>query len=138
MPVVVEVVSDEKYAAWVAGKQKEMAAAAEDPSKVWTLAELTARGEKVYGANCAACHQPTGQGLPPAFPALVGSKIATGPKEGHINMVLKGKPGTAMAAFGNQLSDTDIAAVVTYERNAWTNKVGDFVQPAEVKALRAQ
>ena len=138
MPVVVEVVSAEKYAAWAAEKKKEMAAAADDPAKVWKLDELLARGEKVYMANCAACHQPTGQGLPPAFPALDGSKIVKGPKEGHLALVIKGKPGTAMAAFGAQLGDTDIAAVVSYERNAWTNKLGEVIQPAEVKALRGK
>lgn len=138
MPVVVEVVSAEKYAAWVADQKKEMAAAADDPNKVWKLDELVARGEKVYTANCAACHQPTGKGLPPAFPALDGSAIVKGPKEIHLDMVIKGKPGTAMAAFGGQLGDTDIAAVVAYERNAWTNKLGEVIQPAEVKARRAK
>ena len=138
MPVVVEVVSAEKFAAWAAGQKKELAAASEDPGKVWKLDELLARGEKVYAANCAACHQPTGQGLPPVFPALDGSKIVKGPKAAHLDIVLKGKPGTAMATFGAQLSDTDIAAVVTYERNAWTNKLGEVIQPAEVKALRGK
>ncbi len=138
MPVVVEVVSAEKYAAWVDGQKKEMAAAADDPSKVWKLDELVARGEKVYTANCAACHQPTGKGLPPAFPALDGSKMVKGPKQAHLDIVIKGKPGTAMAAFGAQLGDTDIAAVVAYERNAWTNKLGEVIQPAEVKALRGK
>jgi len=134
MPIVVEVVSQEKYAAWVGDQKKK--AAADDPSKVWGAVELKARGEKVYAANCAACHQATGKGLPPAFPPLDGSKIATGDKKAHIDIVLGGKPGTAMAAFGKQLSDTDIAAVVTFERNAWGNKTGDLVQPAEVKAAR--
>lgn len=136
MPVVVEVVSAEKYAAWVDEQKKLMASAAEDPNKVWTLGEQMARGEKVYAANCAACHQLTGQGVPPAFPALAGSKLATGPKAAHIEIVLKGKTGTAMAAYGAQLSDTDIAAVVAYERNAWGNKDGAAIQPAEIKALR--
>jgi len=138
MPVVVEVVSAEKYAAWAVDQKKAMAAVSDDPAKVWKLDELVARGEKVYTANCAACHQPTGQGLPPAFPALDGSKIVKGPKAAHLDLVMKGKPGTAMAAFGAQLSDTDIAAVVTYERNAWTNKLGELIQPAEVKALRGK
>lgn len=136
MPIVVEVVSDEKYAAWVAEQQKKMASAAEDPNKVWTLAEQVARGEKVYATNCAACHQANGQGLPPAFPALDGSKVVKGPKEGHISIVLMGRKGTAMASFAGQLNDTDIAAVVAYERNAWSNKSGDVIPPAEVKALR--
>ncbi|WP_237218245.1 cytochrome c oxidase subunit II [Rugosibacter aromaticivorans] len=136
MPIVVDVVSADKYSDWVAEQKTKMAAVADDPAKVWTMDELKTRGESVYAQNCAACHQPTGKGLPPAFPALDGSKIATGPKEGHLDRVLNGKAGTAMAAFGKQLSDVEIAAVVTYERNAWGNKVGDMVQPSEVKALR--
>ena len=135
MPIVVDVVSAEKYSAWVAEQKAKMATVADDPSKVWTMDELKTRGESVYSQNCAACHQPTGKGLPPAFPALDGSKIATGPKDGHLNRVFNGKAGTAMAAFGKQLSDTEIAAVVTYERNSWGNKMGDMVQPSEVKAL---
>lgn len=138
MPVVVEVVSDEKYAAWVADQKQQMAAAADDPNKIWKLDELVARGEKVYTANCASCHQANGQGLPPVFPALDGSKIVKGPKEDHLDIVINGKPGTAMAAYGPQLSDTDIAAVVAYERNAWTNKLGEVIQPAEVKARRGK
>ena len=136
MPIVVEVVSPERYAQWVGEQKKKAAAAAEDPNKQWSAAELKARGEKVYAANCVACHQATGKGLPPAFPALDGSKIATGDKKAHVDIVLNGKAGTAMAAFGKQLSDTDIAAVITYERNAWGNKTGDAVQPGEVKAAR--
>lgn len=136
MPIVVEVVSPEKYSAWVAEQKAKMAAVAEDPNKVWTLGELKQRGESVYMQNCAACHQSTGKGLPPAFPALDGSKVATGPKGDHLNIVLNGKAGTAMQSFGKQLSDTDIAAVLTYERNSWGNKVGDMVLPAEVKAAR--
>ena len=136
MPIVVEVLSAEKYTQWVAEQKKKAAAAAEDPNKQWTAAELQARGEKVYAASCAACHQATGKGLPPAFPALDGSKIAIGDKAAHIDIVLNGKGGTAMSAFAKQLSDTDIAAVITYERNAWGNKTGDAVQPAEVKAAR--
>jgi cytochrome c oxidase subunit 2 len=136
MPIVVEVVSQEKYAQWVAAQKTKAAAAAEDPNKQWSADELKSRGEKIYTAICAACHQASGKGLPPAFPALDGSKIASGDKGVHIDMVLKGKSGTAMAAFGKQLSDTDIAAVVTYERNAWGNKTGDVVQPGEVRSAR--
>lgn len=136
MPIVVDVVSEEKYNTWVEEQKTRMTAEADDPSKVWTMDELMARGESVYAQNCSACHQPNGKGLPPAFPALDGSKIATGAKEGHLNIVLDGKAGTSMAAYKKQLSDAEIAAVVTYERNAWGNKVGDMVQPAEVKALR--
>ncbi len=138
MPIVVDVVSEAKYTEWVAAQQKEMASAADDPNKVFTLDELVKRGEKVYMTNCAGCHQPTGKGLPPAFPALDGSAIVKGPKEKHLATVLNGRSGTAMAAFGAQLSDADIASVVAYERNAWSNKLNDVIQPAEVKALRGK
>jgi len=137
MPIVVEAVEPEKYAAWVKDQQAKMAkvAAADAPGKTWTLDELKVRGEKVYAANCVACHQATGMGVPGAFPALNGSKIATGPKADHIKTVLNGRPGTAMASW-KHLSDTEIAAVITYERNAWDNKTGEAVMPADVKALR--
>ena len=140
MPIVVEVVTPEKYASWVVEQKKKMAAAAPDPSKQWTLDELKAQGEKVYAGNCVACHQPTGMGLPGTFPALSGSKIVNGPKEGQLAVVLNGvvkdgKP-TAMAAFGKQLSDVDVAAVITFTRNNWSNKTGDMIAPAEVKAAR--
>jgi cytochrome c oxidase subunit 2 len=136
MPIVVEVVSAEKYAAWVGEQRKKLAAAADDPNKKWTLVDLKARGEKVYRANCVACHQASGQGVKGAFPALDGSAIANGAKGRHIEIVLNGRPGTAMAPFGKQLSDTDIAAAITYERNSWGNKTGDVIQPSEVKAAR--
>ena len=136
MPIVVEVVSAEKYGAWVAETKKVMAAAADDPDKKWELADLKARGEKVYAANCLACHQATGQGIKGTFPALDGSKIVKGPKRGQIDIVLNGKPNTAMAPFGKQLSDTDIAAAITYTRNSWGNKTGDVTQPSEIKAAR--
>lgn len=135
MPIVVEAVEPEKYAAWIAEEKKKTAAQAEDPNKSWTLDELKARGEKVYAANCQVCHQPTGMGQPPAFPALSGSKLVTGAKDAHIDRVFNGKPGTAMASF-KQLSDVEIAAVITYERNSWNNKTGDLVAPAEIKKLR--
>jgi cytochrome c oxidase subunit II len=135
MPIVVKVLSQEDYSKWVGEKKKTLVAAADDPSKTYGLEDLKQRGEKVYTANCVACHQPTGKGAPPAFPALDGSKVATGPKEGHMDIVLNGKPNTAMAPFAKVLSDTDIAAVITYERNSWSNKAG-LVQPAEVKARR--
>jgi cytochrome c oxidase subunit II len=136
MPIVVEVVSAEKYSKWVGAQKQQMAAAADEGAKTYSLAELMSRGEKVYAANCVACHQANGKGLPPAFPALEGSKIAKGAKAAHIAIVLHGKPNTAMAAYGGQLGDGDIAAVVTYERNAWGNNTGDVVQPAEIRAAR--
>lgn len=136
MPIVVQVLPVEQYAQWTADQKKKMAAQTDDPNKVWTLDDLKARGAKVYEGNCVACHQATGKGLPPAFPPLDGSKIVKGSKEGHIDMVLNGKPNTSMAAFGKQLSDTEIAAVVTYERNSWSNRTGTVVQPADIRARR--
>jgi cytochrome c oxidase subunit 2 len=142
MPIVVEVVSAEKYAAWVGDQKKKLAALADDPNKVWTPDELKARGEKVFAQNCVACHQATGMGVPGAFPALVGSPVVMGPKAEQINVLLNGvvkngKP-TAMASF-KQLSDVELAAVMTYTRNAWSNagKGKDpVVMPADVKAAR--
>ena len=135
MPIVVKVVSQDDYTKWVAQQKTAQSAQAEDVNKQWQPQELIARGEKVYTANCVACHQANGKGNPPAFPPLAGSKTVDGPKEGHIDTVLNGRPGTAMAAWGKTLSDTDIAAVISYERNSWGNKSG-IVQPAEVKARR--
>jgi cytochrome c oxidase subunit 2 len=136
MPIVVRVVSAEDYSKWVGEQKKAMAAAADDPSKAWDLKELVARGEKVYAANCVACHQAQGQGTPAMkAPALAGSKFITGPEEAPIDTVLNGRPNTAMQAFKAQLSDTDIAAVISYTRNSWGNQASD-VQPAEVKARR--
>jgi len=132
MPIVVKVVSAEDYTAWVAEKQKAMAAGGEDPSKVYTLEEQKARGEKVYAANCAACHQPNGKGAG-SFPALDGSKVVNGPKAYQIQMVLNGK--NAMPKWAGVLSDGDIAAVITYERNAWSNHTGEVIQTSDVAAL---
>jgi cytochrome c oxidase subunit 2 len=140
MPIVVEVKSADDYAKWLA-EHKKGAAAADDPNKVWDAKELIARGEKVYAANCASCHQPTGKGVAGAFPALDGSKVVTGPKDDQIKTILNGvvKNGqpTAMVAWKSTLSDIDIAAVVTYTRNSWSNHTGEAIQPAEVKADRS-
>ena len=136
MPIVVDVVAPEKFAAWKQEQKTQIAAAAAQVDKKFELAELKAMGEKVYTTNCVACHQPTGMGIPGAFPALNGSPVATGDVKVHIDTVLNGRPKTAMAAFGAILSDTDIAAVITYERNSWNNKTGDAVQPADVVARR--
>lgn len=110
-------------------------APAEDLTKQYTLEELMAKGEQVYNTSCGACHQATGAGLPPAFPSLIKSPITTGDVSAHIDMVVNGsKKNPSMAAFGSQLSKTDIAAVITYERNAWGNNTGDVVQPADIAA----
>jgi cytochrome c oxidase subunit 2 len=137
MPIVVEAVEPEKYAAWVKEQKEKMAkvAMADAPGKAWTLDDLKARGEKVYAQNCVACHQATGMGVPGAFPALAGSKVVNGSKGEQIALVLNGKPGTAMASF-KHLSDVELASVMTYTRNSWTNKVGDAVMPDDVKAAR--
>ena len=135
MPIVVKVVSDADYKVWVDGKKKEMAALADDPSKVWTIDELKQRGEKVYAANCVACHQANGKGVPGAFAALDGSAMVIGAKAPQIDILLNGKAG--MPAWKASLSDTEIAAVITYTRNSWSNKAAEnIVQPAEVLAAR--
>jgi len=135
MPIVVNVVSEQDYAAWVVEKKKAMASNADDPTKTWTVADLTARGEKVYAANCVACHQATGKGVPGAFPALDGSQVVNGMQDGQIAILLNGK--NAMPSWKATLSDTEIAAVITYTRNSWSNKASDnIVQPAEVLAAR--
>ncbi len=136
MPIVVIVKTEEDYKKWVDDKQKEMAAKADDPSKVWTIDELKQRGEKVYAANCAACHQPTGKGIPGSFPALDGSPVVNGPRADQINVVLNGRNGK-MPAWKGSLSDTEIAAAITFTRNNWSNKAAEnIVQPAEVAAAR--
>ncbi|GAA4022708.1 cytochrome c oxidase subunit II [Actimicrobium antarcticum] len=135
MPIVVKVVSDADYKVWVDGKKKEMASKADDPNKVYTVDELKQRGEKVYSANCVACHQATGKGVAGAFPALDGSVVVNGPTAGQVNILLNGK--NAMPAWKAVLSDTDIAAVITYTRNSWSNKAAEnIVQPAQVLAAR--
>lgn len=134
MPIVVNVVTDEEYKKWTEAKKKEMAALADDPNKTWTIDELAQRGEKVYAANCVACHQANGKGVPGAFPALDGSPVVNGPKAEQMKVVLNGRK--AMPSF-KQLSDTEIAAVITYTRNTWSNKAQEnIVQPAEVLAAR--
>ena len=129
MPIVVEVKSAKDYSAWVQAKQQEMLASLDDPNKEWTLAELNARGEKVYASNCVACHQANGQGVPGAFPALVGSQKVVGATADQIAILLNGVQGAAMASF-KQLSDVELAAVATYTRNAWGNQAEEnIIQP---------
>jgi len=132
MPVVVKAVPREEYDAWIAEQTASADAERELTQKDWTMAELMARGEQAYATACAACHQPDGSGAPPAFPALKGSQLALEDMEGHIDIVVNGAAGTAMQAFGNQLSEVDLAAVITYERNAWGNDTGEMVTPKEI------
>lgn len=132
MPIVVEAKTEEDYQAWINEQKKELAQKSQASTKTWTKEELMQKGEQEYLTYCSACHQPTGLGLPPTFPALKGSKIATGPIAEHIDRVLNGVKGTAMQAFGGQLSEDDLAAIITYERNAWGNNMGDVVQPTDI------
>ena len=134
MPIVVNAVSQADFDKWVVAQKQQAAAAGADATKKWTADELMAKGKQAY-ATCGACHGPNGEGVGP-FPKLAGSKIATGPVKDHINIVMNGKPGTAMQAFASQMNDVDIAAVITFERNSFGNKTGDVVQPADIKALR--
>jgi len=136
MPIVVNVVEQAEFDAWLAEKQEAAAAIAELANQEWTLDQLVAEGQTVYNTFCMACHQQNGQGLPPAFPALTGSAIATGPIEDHIAIVLNGRPGTAMAAYGALLNPVQLAGVITFERNALGNSVGDMVTPVEILQAR--
>jgi cytochrome c oxidase subunit 2 len=129
------VLSQADYTQWVETEKKKLAAAADDPNREWQLPELVARGEKVYNANCAACHKADGTGAGP-IKALVGSPIVLDADAGkELAIVLNGAANGAMPAW-KQLSDTEIAAVVTYTKNAWTNKTGQIVQPKAVLAAR--
>ena len=135
MPIHVKVLTAEDYAAWVVGEKKKQAAKADDPAKVWVLDDLSKRGEKVYAANCAACHQATGKGAG-AIKAIDGSAVVLdADKSKQIAVLLNGQNNGAMPAW-KQLSDTEIAAVITYTKNNWSNKTGQIVQPAEVLAAR--
>ncbi|TDF36701.1 cytochrome c oxidase subunit II [Alteromonadaceae bacterium M269] len=138
MPVVVIAKEPAEYDAWISEQEEIQRKAKEEEQKLLALnmsmEELMEVGEKVYLASCAACHMPTGQGLPGVFPALKGSEMVTQDIPAHIDIVLNGKTGTAMQAFGKQLSLRDIAAVITYERNAWGNNTGDMVQAKDVNA----
>ena len=135
MPIHVKVVSAEDYSKWVEGEKKKMATLADDPSKVWTLAEITQRGEKVYAQNCVACHQTHGKGGG-AIKALDGAAVVLdADKAKQIKVLLNGQNNGAMPAW-KALSDTDIAAVISYTKNHWSNQTGQLVQPADVMALR--
>ncbi len=136
MPIVVEAKEQKDYAIWLAEQKQKQTVTQVDANKTFTLDELKAQGEKVFTANCAVCHLSNGKGIPGTFPALDGSKIVNGPKADHLNIVMNGKAGTLMVAFSKQLSDVELAEVITYERNSWGNKSGDAIQPGEVKALR--
>jgi len=139
MPIIAEAVSAQQLDGRIGGKQLELARAAAEPAsdKTWSLEELKARGETVFLANCAVCHQAGGEGIPGTFPALKGSKITTGPVAAHLDIVLHGSnKNPIMPAWGKQMNDLDLASVITYERNAWGNNTGDVIEPADVRAAR--
>jgi cytochrome c oxidase subunit 2 len=135
MPIHVKVLAQQDYTAWVADQQKKMAAKLDDPKKVWALDDIEKRGEKVYAANCAACHQPNGKGGGPVKPLDGSPVVQDADKTKQIQVVLSGR--NAMPSW-KQLSDTDIAAVITFTKNNWSNKTGQLVQPADVLAQRGK
>ncbi len=136
MPIVVDARSQEDYEAWV--KKADKVEPAGKPLPTYTMEQLMSKGKALYNTNCAACHRPDGVGMPPTFPALKGSSIAVGkPVSRHIKLVLHGVPGTAMQAFEKQLNEKELAAIITYERNAFGNNTGDMVQPADVRAVKS-
>lgn len=137
MPIHVKVVSAEDYTVWVGDQKKKAAAKLDDPSKVWALDDILKRGEKVYAANCAACHQANGKGAGPIKPLDGAAVVLDADHAKQIHVLLHGQNNGAMPSWA-QLSDTDIAAVVTYTKNNWSNKTGQLVQPSEVVALRGK
>lgn len=158
MPIVVEALPPEQYDSWLNTQKSSIVEAANKSSKIYTLAELRTQGEKIYLSRCAACHQANGLGVAGVFPPLVdgtpfsagtevttplaergfwkNGKIVLGAKDQHLDILMNGITGTAMQAIGQQLSDVDVAAVISYERNSWGNQTGDAIQPAEVAAIR--
>jgi cytochrome c oxidase subunit 2 len=136
MPIVLNVLPKADYQRWVQDQQREMAHQEADVKRLWSREELMTLGENVYATQCATCHQADGQGLAPGFPALAGSGVATGPLQDHIEVVLHGREGTAMQAWGEMLSDADIAAALTYTRNAFGNDTGDVVQPQAIARIK--
>ena len=125
----------EEYDAWYAEQQQAAVAAREGANSVVTMSAALQQGEEIYSRNCIACHQAGGTGLPPAFPALAGSAVANGDVEANIRLLVNGVSGTAMAAFGRQLSPVELSAIITYIRNSFGNNTGDLVQPADVTTI---
>ena len=136
MPIVVVAKPEAEYREWVAEQLTAQAAQATAALRDWSKQELMAKGETVYATACAGCHQLDGEGVPHNFPAIKASLVATGDLEQHLQLVLNGRAGTAMRAFAQQLSDVELAAVMTYQRNAFGNDTGDMVQPSEIAAAR--
>lgn len=141
MPVVVHAMKEDEYDQWLVAKKEEVAKAKQEAAASLTATlskdELMTLGEKIYLERCAVCHQASGAGIPGAFPAITGSKVATGDAPTHIDIVVNGRPGTAMQAFSNQLTEKEIAAVVTYQRNGLGNNTGDLIQASDVNAIKS-
>lgn len=138
MPIVVVAKEEPDYRNWIAEQKALGQVQVASADREWSLAELMTNGESVYGTNCAPCHQPKGTGVPGVFPNLVESPMTTGPVEQNLSVVINGRPGTAMPAFADQLSDADLASVVTYLRNAWGKNSGDLIQPSQAKSAKQQ
>ncbi|MGR5286058.1 cytochrome c oxidase subunit II [Vibrio maritimus] len=143
MPIVVQAMAQDDYDVWLTGKKEEMALAKAEAAKALdatlSIEELLTTGEGIYASRCAVCHQANGQGLPGAFPAIAGAEVATsGSIDTHISKIVDGVAGTAMQSFANQLTDKEIAAVITYQRNAWGNNTGDVVQASDINSYKTQ
>jgi cytochrome c oxidase subunit 2 len=138
MPIVVIALPEDEFETWVSEQLADTQTEKQDTHRLWTRQELMEHGKSVYERACASCHQPDGQGLTPAFPALAGSSIATGPLAAHIDIVMNGRTGTAMSGWREKLSETDIAATLTYTRNAFGNKTGDVIQPITIADIKRQ
>lgn len=137
MPIVVQAVGASEYEDWLADKKEQAARERELIDQVFTLEELMERGQVVYGKNCASCHGADGAGIGGgAFPGLLAGSLATGDIREHLDVIVNGVAGTAMAAFGAQLNEADIAAVLAYERNSWGNDMGDMLQPIDIARFR--
>ncbi|MCZ6716680.1 MAG: cytochrome c oxidase subunit II [Gammaproteobacteria bacterium] len=140
MPIVVDVMSKDDYTAWIdartAGQNVAMVESTSDAGPEILAAAEELSGEELYNISCSACHQANGQGLPPTFPSLVDSALVNGPVAKHIDVVVNGRPGTAMIGFSSLLSDAELAAILSYERNAWGLNSGDTVQPSDIAAAR--
>ncbi len=136
MPIVVKALPQEEYDTWVSEQKMKTASVDMDAIRQWSQQELVATGQKVYEANCASCHQKEGQGIPGMFPAIAGSDVVNGEIDQHISTVMNGIPDSPMMPFGSRLSDVDMAAVITYQRNAFGNDTGDMLQPSQMRSLR--
>jgi cytochrome c oxidase subunit 2 len=138
MPIVVVALPEDEFEVWVSEQLADAQNQEQDSQRLWTKAELMEHGESVYKRVCATCHLPDGQGLTPAFPALADSPVATGPVDAHIDVVMNGRTGTAMSAWRSILSEADLAAALTYTRNAFGNNTGDVVQPITIADIKRQ